>query len=399
MKMNFRSWIVTAVGAALLASCGGGDPAVPGTGTTAGAPTTKGNFTRIVSFGDSLSDVGTYAPVTSLTGNGQPPYAGGRWTTNLVTPTGTVVGTVWIENVAASLGLSITPAMMGYGASSVACPAQNNSCTGYGQGGSLVTDPNGIGHSGGALTVPVVTQIANHLARFKTFNSTDLIFVWAGDNDALAQFSAFGAMAAQIQANAVAGKITADQAGVQLFAAQTAGEQAMKQAAQDLVNDIQTQILANGGKYVVVITPLEFTLTPLAAGLLANPATAPLAPVVTTFVDTFNLWLRNGLTGMPVQLIDANAALQSIAANPASFGLTNVTTPACDANKINAIFTAAAGGKSLFCNATPGVPFNTLAAGASTTTWLFADTIHPTTGGHKIFSGLITQQLKAFGWI
>ncbi|MBU6258066.1 MAG: SGNH/GDSL hydrolase family protein [Burkholderiales bacterium] len=399
MKMNFRSWIVTALGAALLASCGGGDPAVPGSGTPAGAPTTKGNFTRIVSFGDSLSDVGTYAPVTSLTGNGLPPYAGGRFTTNFVTPTGTVVGTVWVENVAATLGLHITPALMGYGPNTIACPSQDNTCTGYGEGGSRVTDPNGIGHSGGALTVPVVTQIANHLARFKSFNSTDLIFIWAGNNDAFAQFAAFGAAAAQIQADAAAGKITADQANTELFQAQTAGEQAMKQAAQDLVNDIQTQILANGGKYVVVITPLELTLTPFTAALLANPATAPAAPVATTFVDTFNLWLRNGLTGLPVELIDANAALQAIAANPAAYGLTNVTTPACDANKINAIFTAAAGGSSLFCNATPGAPYNTLAAGADPSTWLFADSVHPTTGGHKIFSSLITQQLKAFGWI
>ena len=40
-------------------------------------------------------------------------------------------------------------------------------------------------------------------------------------------------------------------------------------------------------------------------------------------------------------------------------------------------------GTSLFCNATPGVPYNGLRAGADVDTWLFADSVHPTTGGHK----------------
>ena len=70
---SFGPWIVSAL---LLAACGGGDPDVPGTGSPSGAPTTNGSFTAVVSFGDSLSDVGTYMPVTSLTGNGQPPFRG-----------------------------------------------------------------------------------------------------------------------------------------------------------------------------------------------------------------------------------------------------------------------------------------------------------------------------------
>jgi phospholipase/lecithinase/hemolysin len=81
-----------------------GDPDVPGSGSPSGAPTTKGSFTSIVSFGDSLSDVGTYAPATSLAGNGTPPFFGGKFTTNSAT------GTVWVENLATSIGLVVTPA-------------------------------------------------------------------------------------------------------------------------------------------------------------------------------------------------------------------------------------------------------------------------------------------------
>ena len=56
-------------------------------------------------------------------------------------------------------------------------------------------------------------------------------------------------------------------------------------------------------------------------------------------------------------------------------------------------------GSALFCNATPGMPYNGLRAGANVDTWQFADGVHPTRGGHKIISNYVTGQLKAFGWI
>jgi phospholipase/lecithinase/hemolysin len=174
---SFAPWVLSA---ALLSACGGSDPYVPGSGSPAGAPTTKGSFTAVVSFGDSLSDIGTYAPATSLAGNGTPPFFGGKFTTNETSnglPDANPLGKVWVENLAASLGIIVTPAEVGFGASSVKCPAAANpafasACTAYGQGGSRVTDPNGIGHSTGALTVPVVTQIVNHLTRFGAFKKS-----------------------------------------------------------------------------------------------------------------------------------------------------------------------------------------------------------------------------------
>ena len=399
----FRSVAAWALSAALLAACGGGDPDVPGSGSPAGAPTTKGTFTAVVSFGDSLSDVGSYAPATSLAGNGTPPFLGGKFTTNETstgTPDANPLGKVWVENLAASLGIVVTPAQVGFGATSVKCPAAANpafasTCTAYGQGGSRVTDPNGIGHATGALTVPVVTQIANHLARFGSFKSSDLIFVYAGSNDVFTQFTIFGTTAAQVQADAAAGKITADQANQQLFAAQQSAEAAMKAAAQDLVADIRTQILAKGGTYVAVMTLSDIVDTPFGHSL---PASAQ--PVLTALSQVFNLWLRDGLTGQPVQIIDTFAIFKDGYLNPGKFGIVNNTVPACDATKISAITGGAVtDGSSLFCNATPGAPYNGLRAGADVTTWQFADGVHPTTGGHKIISDAFITQLKSFGWI
>jgi phospholipase/lecithinase/hemolysin len=394
---QIRFWPAAALAALLMAACGGGDPTVPGSGSPAGAPASKGTFTAVVSFGDSLSDVGTYSPATSLAGNGTAPYFGGKFTTNSAT------ATVWVENVATSLGLLVTPAEVGFNQQSVKCPAAGSglgaTCTGYGQGGSRVTDPNGIGHDpatgNGALTVPMKTQIANHLARFTSFKASDLIFVYGGNNDAFTQFGIFAAKAAQIQADAGAGRITSDQANNLLFQAQSDAQAEMKKAALELAGYVATEILAKGGVYVAVLNLPDSTLTPFGSTLPAN-----VKPVLTGLVDVFNLWLRDGLTGRPVLWLDTNAVFKDSYANPAKYGFTNNTTTACDPAKISAITSGAVtDGSSLFCNSTSGAPYNGLRTGADPSTWAFADSVHPTTGGHKVFSDIVIAQLRAAGWL
>ena len=392
----FKSLALSAIAALLLAACGGGDPDVPGSGSPAGAPTTQGTFSAVVSFGDSLSDIGTYAPATSLAGDGTAPYFGGKFTTN----SDGVTDPIWVQNLATTLGVIVTPAEVGFGGNSVKCPAAANptlagTCTAYGQGGARVTDPNGIGKSGGALTVPMVTQIANHLARFTSFKDTDLILVYGGNNDVLIQFGAFAATANQIQADAAAGTITADQANTLLFNAQTAAQAEIKKAAQELAGYVRTQILAKGGKYVAVMTLSDISDTPF-----GNTLPASARQVLTDLSNVFNLWLRDGLTGQPVRLIDTFALFKDAYTNPAKYGIVNNTVPTCDPAKISAITGGAVtDGSSLFCNSTPGAPYNGLRTGADVNTWQFADGVHPTTGGHKTISDAFTAQLVSFGWL
>ena len=307
------SWVAATL---LLAACGGSDPEVPGSGSPSGAPTTPGTFTAVVSFGDSLSDIGTYAPATSLAGDGSAPYFGGRFTTNDTTtgaPTATPLGKVWVENLAASLGIVVTPAEVGFAGTSVQCPAAAvpalaTTCTAYGQGGARITHPDGIGKSAGALTVPLVTQVANHLARFGSFKSSDLILVYGGSNDVFIHFDAFGDTAAQIQADAAAGLITPDQANLALFNAQQVAQAEMKTAALELATLIKTEILAKGGTYVAVMMLSDIADTPLGN----SPEVAPARSVLTALSQTFNLWLRDGLTGQPVQFIDTYALFKDV---------------------------------------------------------------------------------------
>ena len=395
------AWVAATL---LLAACGGSDPYVPGSGSPSGAPTTPGTFTAVVSFGDSLSDIGSYAPATSLAGNGSAPYFGGRFTTNDTTtgaPTATPLGKVWVENLAASLGIIVTPAEVGFAGTSVHCPAAAvpalaTTCTAYGQGGSRVTNPDGIGKSAGALTVPLVTQVANHLARFGSFKSSDLVLVYGGSNDVLIQFFAFGATAAQIQADAAAGLITPDQADLALFNAQQVAQAELKTAALELATLIKSEILAKGGTYVGVMLLSDVADTPFGN----SPSVAPARSVLTSLSQNFNLWLREGLTGQPVQFIDTYTLFKDAYANPALYGIVNNTGVACDPAKIQAVTGGAVtDGSSLFCNATPGAPYNTLTTGADVNTWQFADSVHPSTGGHRLISDAFAAALHSFGWI
>lgn len=392
---HFRIGLMSVLTAALLAACGGDDVTVPGSGEPSGAPTSKGTFTSVVSFGDSLSDLGTYSPATSFTGDGLPPYLGGKFTTNFTTATAS--GTLWVENVAAALGLMITPAEMGFAGKSEPCPIEKvypslaNTCTGYGQAGSRVTNPDGFNHLNGFLTVPVKTQIANHLARFGSFKDTDLVLVSVGFNEVFVQFEQYfvpAFMAAYTQWQT--GQITEDQFKAIVFSAQTDAQQEMKDAALQLADLVRDQILAKGAKYVAVTTLIDMSRTPEA---LALPEA--IRPMLNTLPQTFELWLRDGLTGQPVKFVDVRTVFDDMTTNPTLYGFVNVTSPACDPAKMP----AASRGSSLFCNTTPGAPYNALAAGADASTWLFADGVHPTTGGYKAVSDAVLKQLQGFGWI
>ena len=85
----------------LLTSCGGGSTGNP----------VKPQFSSVISFGDSLSDVGSYVSATVDPQTGI--AAGGHFTTN--------PGAIWIEDISATLGLAISPNVVGFGATQSSC--------------------------------------------------------------------------------------------------------------------------------------------------------------------------------------------------------------------------------------------------------------------------------------
>ncbi len=174
------SW--AALGAAVLvAACGGG-----GDGNQAPAV----SYSAVVSFGDSLSDAGTYkvGPVAAL--------GGGLFTVNGI---GGSVGADpvpsynWAQLVsAAAVGkINCSARTGGFGVAEATIPG----CTNYAQGGSRVTDPVGPGNKGktgtvfnAAQTEPVVAQLGYFLADAGgSFTGKELVTVLAGANDIFGQ--------------------------------------------------------------------------------------------------------------------------------------------------------------------------------------------------------------------
>ncbi|GGB93907.1 SGNH/GDSL hydrolase family protein [Pseudoduganella buxea] len=198
--MRHTKLALAMITAAVLSACGGssGDP-------QPGAQVNRVKFASQVSFGDSLSDVGTYNVGTVKA------LGGGKFTINgNNTAVATeLTGKNWTELMAAQLGLPAPcPAQTGLdgnAAQGFSVPVvENTSCFSYAQGGARVTNPIGPGHklTGsplGALTVPVVTQVKNHLARVGgKFKGDEVVFVMAGGNDVLGSLGALqtGATAA-----------------------------------------------------------------------------------------------------------------------------------------------------------------------------------------------------------
>ncbi|GGX92110.1 esterase [Massilia dura] len=198
--MRHMNFALAMMAGAILAACGGdsGNP-------QPGAQVNKVKFASQVSFGDSLSDLGTYNVGTVKA------LGGGKFTINgdntAVNPA--LTGKNWTELMAAQFGLPAPcPAQTGLdgnAAQGFSVPVTDHpGCLSYAQGGARVTNPVGAGHKltgspVGALTVPVVTQVKNHLARAGgKFKGDEVVFVMAGGNDVLvnlAQLSAGGTAA------------------------------------------------------------------------------------------------------------------------------------------------------------------------------------------------------------
>jgi outer membrane lipase/esterase len=368
MLQHKFSLIVAAALAVTLAGCGGGG----------GDVITPVKFTSQVVFGDSLSDVGTYAV------DGVSDAGGGRYTVNS-TIDGSPAPTNWTEFIAADLGLSAPcPARTGLeGSVYSATPTPHTpECTNYAQGGSRVTSALGIGNASnllpagirnaqlGALTDPVVTQIQAHLTAHGSFSGTEIVFLLAGGNDAI--FNALVYVGTVQQGGSAAAP-----------AAAAAAIQAMATAGTQLAGYVNDLILANGAKYVMVLNAPDLSFTPLAAELDAVlPGTKDL---IHTLMTTFNDQLSANLTSSSVVVADLFTASAQQIANPADFGLTNATTPACDLNVVT--FESA-----LFCTE------STLIAG-DVSRYAFADKVHPTPYGNTLIGLFVAQQLLNKGWL
>lgn len=334
-----------------IAGCGGGSD-----------KSAAASYSSLVSFGDSLSDVGTYkVDKVALSG-------GGKYTVNSATDKN------WTELLAAQLGLPAPcAAQTGLDGSYFKEAVTNHvACLNYAQGGSRVTNPVGPGHKFieesaalGQLTVPVSDQISSHLTKIGgKFSGTELVTVMAGGNDV---FMNLGSISDSFSP--------------------TDAVTAMGVAGAELSTQIKTYILGNNAKKVVVLNIPDIKGTPFGQSLGAETQ-----GLIDLMVSTFNNQLKTGLQGTPeVLLIDAYSASKDEVANPAKYGLSNVTGTACRLSYPNPDPQVNPLNSSLVCSAA-----NVVAGDVSR--YLFADTVHPTPYGYQLMSQLVFKELVLAKW-
>src|SRR5690349_9927245 len=147
---------ISAVLIAWLTACGGGGSGESNSNGSSPSTPAGGIHLQVVSFGDSLSDVGTYAPIAGAVG-------GGRFTTN--------PGQVWAQDVAQYYGDTLSAAFT----IDLAHELKAQSGLGYAQGGATVATPANqarfLTDVTGDIEMPVKQQIASYLSAHGGFNS------------------------------------------------------------------------------------------------------------------------------------------------------------------------------------------------------------------------------------
>jgi outer membrane lipase/esterase len=293
----------------------------------ASAPAQAAQFTNVIVFGDSLSDVGYYRGfIVSL---GLPTSISsqmGRFTTN--------PGPVWSELISQFYGINPAPSNAG---GSV-----------YAQGGARVALTPGITPTGQAER-PVATQITEYLSTHGNAADPNALFtMWAGANDFFVNNSLL-----------TSGAINATQFQSNILGAATAEVQ---QTAR---------LFQAGAQHVMVVLNFDPTMTPGVATLDATTRAG-----LQQLAAGYNTTLLTGFAsaGLRVIPVDLFSLFNEIRANPTSFGFTNITGFAC--GSFPPITTTP---QALFCVVGQNVATN------AQNTFLFADPSgHLTTAGNRV---------------
>jgi len=243
-------------------------------------------------------------------------------------------GPIVDEDLASHYGLTLAPSLLG------------GTDYAWGGAGILNNDP------GTPAGVPLIsTQIEGYLAANPKLSPNTLYSVLGGANDI---FYAATLTALNLE--------TSTQAGT-----------AVETAAQEEVTLIGG-LKAAGAHYIIVYNLPDIGITPAAASLGPTGQAG-----LTALSEAFNTILNSGLGVIGTNIIPVNlfSLVHEVAAAPQAYGFTNATTPACTT------------ASSLNC--TPA----TLVAPNAASTYLFADSVHPTTALDALIAQYVEAELAA----
>lgn len=353
MNKKLRNLALTIAVTTLISACNSDE------GTSAVVlPASPQAVTQVVSFGDSLSDAGTYNPTTADTNPTNDVPSGFIFSTK--------PGMTWASHVAIYYGHTLTPnRQVRFGIVNNGGQVIELSGLAYGEGGARieVDAPNGgvsMQTIPGVGTVPVQsassraikTQIDDYLTEHgNVFDPQALVLIQGGAND-------FFGFLGQVAAN------PALAANASAFVTATATAMVTQVA----------RLQAAGASRIIYASLPDLGATP-------QFRTTPLAGLATQMSLGYNAAVATALTGMNVRVFDTAALIQQVVAAPANYGFVNATTPACTSYSVPgnpATLTA------LLCFAT------TVVAPGADLTYVFADGVHPTAGAHALWGEEVT---------
>ena len=402
-SIKWKLALLATATAAIVAGCGGG---------SADPTSQRAGITSVKVMGDSLSDSGAFKGIPGF----------GRMFS--VQDSASEPNTVWTERIAALLG---TPQLCSFFkfTGTTFIPNSVTGCTNFAVGGGRINnfDPlSGAGNS--PLSITFQLQTASAAGNYK---SSDLLLVDGGGNDAADLVGAylgagtdggvgFARMAGTLLPPATLNPLLA---GGQTGLAQ-AGGLYMVALADMFYDSIKRTALDKGAEKVAVLNMPGITNTPRFQMALAGVAAAygggtagatargQAEALFKSWVEAFNARLATNVAGdKRIVLVDFYTAFNDQIANPAQYGLTNVTTPACP-------IVRDAQGQPVLSGGLPTYNFQTCTAAALSAmtpppgatggtnwwqTYAFSDGFHPTPLGYQLLSQLVAKSLSTAGWL
>jgi phospholipase/lecithinase/hemolysin len=292
-------------------------------------------YNRIIVFGDSLSDMGTYELAAKQLG-------GGKFTTN--------PGKLWIEILADEINLPLTiNRHEGFG-----IPTEILGGLNFAQGGARVTltapNPN---NDKIASAESLFNQIEMYKSEFQDFKYNDLIFIQGGANDIFALFALFRQ-----------NKMTAEEAVSK-----------MQTTASEFIN-LTKQLENLGAKYIFVLNLPIIEKTPFALSLDVN-----LQNVLADMVNAYNFKLQEAFKNSTIRFINLYQFEESFNNHYQDYGLKNINSMACK-------FDGLPSKSALFCSS------KTLVEPGADQTFKFSDQIHPASRFSNLIGHFIVEEVS-----
>nr|WP_240954114.1 SGNH/GDSL hydrolase family protein [Solimonas marina] len=311
---------------------------------------------------------------------------------------------LWNERIAATYGFDTSCPSYSYDGSSFSDTSQSTGCTNYAVAGSVI---NNYQPASGTVDETTPASIIKQLtdAASDGFDKTGLVLVGgdSGANDAAAMITYFlyAAQGSTTYQQYFAGRVLSivPSATAYPYLSQgdlvTAGGLYMTALADKLAAAVEADVLDAGVSHVVIQNVLDVTKTPRFQTVLASLDTetaTTVTEVAEGWIEAFNNELETQLGGdSRVVIVDFYTHFNDEMADPAQYGLTNVSEPVCDL--IDQDIST--------CTTTDLEA--TIPSGESSSDWwktyVFANDFHPTPYGHQLLAEMVTDALSKAGWL